>query len=739
MRILALLGLTIGVSATALAAPAAPVVPVLQAGHPWDGSEPQFAVSPDGKWVISSSSTLLKLWNSKGELVRDLEMPKFVAETPIWGRDNRKFFLTGQLGTAVYEMPAGRKRGEFRGAQLSEDGRFFVRRGEKTLRFSDAQTGKRLATVRAEPAGPWPETLSFSPDGKRVAMGQTTYAGSNGQMPIWNLESGKLEHTLSDPRGGFGKSNGVIGPALWSSDGKILVTGGEDPDWQIPADDGGPQTESFFSHAYAVKVWESATGKLLRVWPGFGSNQSGVPLREFVAPDEVSLSDSNNTILNLVTGKTRQSSTPISMGRQIVYLNNRTGYFELRAPGGKTLQGFPIRGFAGFEKMAYSPDGTLLAAAASNDNSVKIYNAHSGALKKVLPMKSSIGNESVVSLKWLTNGNLSASSLQSAWIWEPNGQLVSRFAPPAAPGDNYYSDSVSVAPDGQLFLSNPNGHSMETRFDANVWNADGSLLRTIPNFGANYESPGSWYDGRVTWVDSDRVALPTRDGVEIWDLRAGARQSTLAQSSDFPHLRAVAASPDGEFLLCLEQRNRKGIFQGRGVLFETKNWRRYRNYDNCVPLAWSVDSSRFAARVQNESGAGDGTLVFSTQSATPMQKSPLNSSDFNGQIAFSPDLQLAAKRDGNYSATHSQIWRVASGKLALSLYLFGEPNPGHNASPPPNAARFWLALTPGGFYDGSPNIERWLRWRQGNTLLPLGALKNERRRPDAVRAALLAG
>jgi WD40 repeat protein len=47
----------------------------------------------------------------------------------------------------------------------------------------------------------------------------------------------------------------------------------------------------------------------------------------------------------------------------------------------------------------------------------------------------------------------------------------------------------------------------------------------------------------------------------------------------------------------------------------------------------------------------------------------------------------------------------------------------------------WLVTTPDGYYNGSPGVEKWLRWRVGEKLLPGEALP-ERRRPDVIKAIL---
>ncbi len=719
------------------AAPTAPTVPVIQESRArYPGT---FAISPDGKWIISSGAP--QLWNARGELLHNLEQPAFEAQTPVWASGNSRFFLTGKAGTAIYEMPSGCKVSEIAGTELSKDGRFLIRRENKMLRVFDAQSGRELASVEAHAAGNWNETLDFSPDGTRVVAGQINADKSDGKMRIWNLESGQLERTLTDPRGGFGEQSGVIGPALWSKDGQTLVTGGEDPNWEFPTDNGpGAGTLGFYFHAYAVKVWDANTGQLRHVWPGFGNNENGAPLREFVAPNEVRLSDSandyDNIILNIETGKTRYlEDRSLSQTRHIVYLNNRTNYFELRAPDGKTLQEFPVSGFAGFQHLAYSPDSALLAAVGGGADSIKIFDAHSGALKKILIMRSATGLEAARSMRWLPNGNLAASSLQGAWIWTRDGKLITHFAPPkSANNDDYsttddYNDGVSVAPNGQIFLSNADVWGGEKREIAHVWNGDGSPLRDIPDFGANDSSVGASYDGRVVWIDDARVALPTKGGFEVWNLQSGQRETTVSYAPDFQLINPVVVSPDGKLLLCREEKRAGNVFSRRTVLLEVQNWTRLRVYRDSLALAWGEDGSTFAARGSNSE---TGTLIFSTQSEEPLQKTPLDSDNLNREIAFSPDLKFAAITNSG----HTDISRVATGQVAVSLYLFANPTHEVNTDLPPDAPLYWLALTPDGFYDGSPNIEKWLRWRRGDVLLPVGALEKERRKPTQVRAAL---
>lgn len=105
------------------------------------------------------------------------------------------------------------------------------------------------------------------------------------------------------------------------------------------------------------------------------------------------------------------------------------------------------------------------------------------------------------------------------------------------------------------------------------------------------------------------------------------------------------------------------------------------------------------------------------------------------QIAFTPDLKWVAMAPDEF-ATQTDIRHVSNCKIAVSLYLFADEVAVKNGKLPVAAPHYWLALTPDNFYNGSPNVEKWLRWRKNGVLLPVGALKNTLRQPQKVRAAL---
>lgn len=72
------------------------------------------------------------------------------------------------------------------------------------------------------------------------------------------------------------------------------------------------------------------------------------------------------------------------------------------------------------------------------------------------------------------------------------------------------------------------------------------------------------------------------------------------------------------------------------------------------------------------------------------------------------------------------VWDIKSAERTLTLY--GLPSDGDKAQ--------WLAITPEGFFDGSPDCEAWLRWRFSGSLLPGAEFARAMRRRDRILSGL---
>ena len=77
----------------------------------------------------------------------------------------------------------------------------------------------KLTTIQA-----WSESLAYSPDGKKAAVGY------GGQISLFNANTGQLQQTFS------GDKNGV-NSIVFSSDGSMLVSGEYACEWGLEWDD----------------------------------------------------------------------------------------------------------------------------------------------------------------------------------------------------------------------------------------------------------------------------------------------------------------------------------------------------------------------------------------------------------------------------------------------------------------------------------------------------------------------
>ena len=249
------------------------------------------------------------------------------------------------------------------------------------------------------------ESLAFSPDGKMLV------SGSYQEIAIWDPATGELKKKI----GGF--AHNVVAIAF-SADGKLLgVTGGEptvEGEVKIFEADTLKQvfelknghSDTVYGICFSpdakmiatgsadkfVKVWEVATGKLVKSFEGHTHHVLDVG---WTADGKLLASaGGDNTVKIWDFEKGEQARTIQAHGKQVTRLLFVGKKAEFLTSGGdnqvkmfNAANGGAVRNFAGATDFVYAigvnPEGTVVAAG-GQDGIVRVYNGTSSALLKSL-------------------------------------------------------------------------------------------------------------------------------------------------------------------------------------------------------------------------------------------------------------------------------------------------------------------------------------------------------------------
>ena len=250
------------------------------------------AFSPDGKWLAAGNDQELLLWDAeKPELVKKIDTPAgWLAFEPggktLLTASNSQFgpgpkHVVTRWDLESFEgksLPSLSNRQGWTHFYLSPDGKTLfslVADGqdrERRIRAYDAATGKQLFSPRGHSSQVW--SVAFSPDGKRLAS-----VSSDPGIRLHDAATGKPERVLPNDQGFFsvafsadgksiaaGEINGTV--VLYDATSGMKLRTLLAPKSQVRAvcfsPDGGLVAGT--TALGIVHVWESATGRLRRVF-----------------------------------------------------------------------------------------------------------------------------------------------------------------------------------------------------------------------------------------------------------------------------------------------------------------------------------------------------------------------------------------------------------------------------------------------------------------------------------------
>jgi RNA polymerase sigma factor (sigma-70 family) len=302
---------------------------LLHALHGHEGEILAMAISPDGRILASSGEDrTLRLWDLGSErerkrLLANQEPVASIAFSPdgktlasaSWGHSVRLW----DVATGEARLPLPSHHGYVGAVAFAADGQTLATSGDdQTIRFWDAKTGALLRHFFGGQARG--KVVAFARDDKLAATGDL-----QGWIHLLDAISGREIRR-------FGQHGKALILVPWKPQHERTVTSlAFSPDGKQLASCGIDGT---------VRVWETATGKSLHEFKGHKAEVTSVAF----SPDGtlvVSGSEDGTARLRVV-----------STGTELPTLRS---YYPRE---NETVEGF----FGGIERMAFSPDGRLLAA-----------------------------------------------------------------------------------------------------------------------------------------------------------------------------------------------------------------------------------------------------------------------------------------------------------------------------------------------------------------------------------------
>ncbi|MCP4695717.1 MAG: hypothetical protein GY862_02540 [Gammaproteobacteria bacterium] len=370
-----------------------------------------------------------------------------------------------------------------------------------TVRLWDITAQKTMRTLEGHPGGV--ESLAFSPDGMRLATG-----GDDNSVRLWGVASGRLVRELK------GHENDVLG-IRFAEDGNRLISASRDR---------------------TLRVWDSKTGVTLRILQGHTAGITALATHagqifSAAADRTVRRWDAalpHQQLFDLPDAPVSVAIAPEGDKAAVGFVNGSLRLYSLLAPS--LLWEQETAHDQDIQRLAFSPDGALLASAGFDD-AVKLWQVKDNKLYEQRSLTEH--TKGVYAIAFSPNGQLLATAGNDGRIglFKTGTEKKSFFQAHEEEGVN----SVAFDPKGSKLVST--GDTDIRLWDINT--APPSLISVIPKNGmlwADFSPDGQW------------IAAGGRDHlIHVYTLHDGAEQYRLAGHED--SVLRIIFSPGGEHLV----------------------------------------------------------------------------------------------------------------------------------------------------------------------------------------------
>ena len=439
----------------------------------------------------------------------------------LWSLPGAAALAAGAAAAALPRMPLTGPAASVSGVAFSPDG------SELAASSKDLKVWLwRVTAGRAVPAGTltgagdWVNTVAFSPDGRSLAAGTS---GAN--VLVWSLATRQVTAKLPHPppvtsvtwdgpgRIAAAGADGTV--SLWALPSAVLATG--DAPTQLAYGPGGG-TLAVGGNG-SVQLWDTASRTLLA--------SRALPAPEYA----------NATAFRPARAGGALLAVAVSNGT-VELLNGST-----LAPVAPPLT--VISGAGTAESVAFSPDGRLLATGA-DDGSVRLFDVTSPAHPRQLTVVRGAGDaDPIYTVLFSPDGTtIAAASVNtdSVQLWRLTDADGLVRAGPDLGGMASYPIGLAFTPDSRTLAI---GNS-----DKNVYLWDVASPAHPRPLGAPLTGPSGQTWSLAISPDGKTLAAGANDGtVWLWNLADPAHPALAATLSGLPgHVFSVAFSPDGSQL-----------------------------------------------------------------------------------------------------------------------------------------------------------------------------------------------
>jgi WD40 repeat protein len=473
---------------------------------------------------------------------------------------------------------------------LSADSKLLATGDEAcVIRLWEVASGKLLHRFDGHCLSGVARSIALAPDGKALAaaVNRKGLGGPLEQVVLWDTASGKELRRLGEPL------ESACMCLVFSPDGKAVAAG-----------EGGKQRDDGVWEAGKIHVWDAATGKEVKAWPG-------------------------HTPWNLFGGGV-QAVAFTADGKRLI-----SGGADKAVRLWDAATGAVVRSFAGHAKdvhcVALSPDGKVLATS-SGDETVRLWDVATGTELHVLKPSKGVG-----AVVFAPDGKtlLTGSVDGRIRLWEvATGKALREL-----PGHQAYVTGVFFTPDGKRVIS---GGDRVVRVRDAVTGTD------VHAFAGHEDS----VRGVAFSPDGKLLATAGIDRtIRLWSGPKEVRRLTVAVERGVSDL---AFAPDGKALA--------GAADNDIYLWDAGTGKELRKWEVCRQGEGFASGLAFAPDGKSLASAGSGALVRLWDSATGKELRRFDGSGGSFSLTFSADGKMLAAGGVSGQAVSLRVWDAVSGK-----------------------------------------------------------------------------